>query len=99
VGIKIRTKYVGGNSSSPDRQGTATAKSRNSKHNTTSNVTKVMPQIKSEEGVIRLPSMAKCLQFKILPKDSNVIKDFFNMRIMNQTPISSSALSSGTPGA
>jgi len=74
---------VGGNSISPEKYGSVTTKSRNSKHNTTSNVSKVMPKIKSEEGVIRLPSMAKCLQFKILPKDSNVIKDFFNMRIMN----------------
>jgi hypothetical protein len=34
-------------------------------------------------GNIRLPSMSKCLQFKILPKDQTIIKDFFNMRIMN----------------
>ena len=80
-GIKIRTKFVG--VSSPEKNGNVTVKSRNSKNNTTSSIAKMMPAIKSDHAGIRLPSMAKCLQYKILPKDSNVIKDFFNMRVMN----------------
>jgi hypothetical protein len=31
--------------------------------------------------------MSKCLQFKILPKEQTLIKEFFNMRLMNRTPL------------
>ena len=75
-----------------------TVKSRNSnKRDTQSGVgKKINKNIVDLNGTIRLPSMAKCLQFKILPREQSIIKDFFNMRILNSTPVGGSANVSNT---
>ena len=77
--------------------GNATVKSRNSlKHETTGAILhKPRKGFGDLNGSIRLPSMAKCLQFKILPREQSIIKEFFNMRLLNHTPISGGNSSSG----
>ena len=69
LGVTIRTKFV----ATPGRvvTGNATVKSRNSaKHDTTSGVSNKPKKVLGDlNGSIRLPSMAKCLQFKILPRE------------------------------
>lgn len=80
--------------------GNITVKSRNSlKHETTAAVShKPRKHLADLNGSIRLPSMAKCLQFKILPREQSIIKEFFNMRLLNHTPISGGNNSSATGG-
>ncbi len=68
-GVTIRTKFV----ATPGRvcTGNATVKSRNSaKNDTTSSISgRPKKNLADLNGSIRLPSMAKCLQFKILPRE------------------------------
>jgi hypothetical protein len=98
LGVTIRTKFV----ATPGRvaTGNITVKSRNSlKHETTGAVShKPRKALADLNGSIRLPSMAKCLQFKILPREQSIIKEFFNMRLLNHTPISGGNSSSAANG-
>lgn len=68
-GVTIRTKFV----ATPGRvcTGNATVKSRNSAKNDTASSISGRPKknLADLNGSIRLPSMAKCLQFKILPRE------------------------------
>jgi hypothetical protein len=81
--VIIRTKYAAGGGSVFNTSASV-LKSRNGGPSHASS------SAQKEEAPIRLPSMSKCLRFKILPKEQTIIKEFLNMRLGSRTPIAAS---------